>query len=448
MNKETVLAVIEKHGMLSRGDTVIIGFSGGADSVSLVSVLSELRDELQLNLICAHVNHGIRGGEAERDELFCESFCRDNGIPFKVLHADVPKKASENSMSEEEYGRKIRYEFFSSLTGENGKIATAHNLNDCVETLLFNLARGTGSRGACSIPAVRGNIIRPLIETPRDEIEKYCKDKSLSFVTDSTNLNNEYSRNKIRNVVIPALKEVNASAVSAMSRYISYLRQDEEVLDLISNEKYETCLVDGKLSEKELISLPPALQRRIIYRFLKGQTTADISSKHIENVASLVASGKVINTAGGLKIQSKNGFLSVCDSKDECFEPWSINIEKRNGEIVFPYGKAEFKILSQKDLRNVNKEDIDNCVDCDKISDKLCLRSRVSGDKITLPKRNVTKTLKKLFIEDKIDAEKRNKIAVLADGEEVVWVEGYGSSKKFFPDKGSESIMMIKIENF
>lgn len=446
MNRETVLAVINKYGMLNMGDTVVIGLSGGADSVSLTSVLLSLKEELRLNLICAHVNHGIRGEEADGDERFCRNFCRDNGIEIKVLNADVPGQAKINSMSQEEYGRKIRYEFFASLAGENGKIATAHNLNDCVETLLFNLARGTSLKGACSIPPVRGNIIRPLIETPREEIEEFCRENSLEFVTDSTNFENEYSRNKIRNIVIPALKEINASAVPAISRYIAFSRQEEEALEFIEDEKYALCLSDSALCEESLMKLPVALQRRIIYRYLKERTSSDISAKHIEDILSLFGKNKAVNTAGGLKIRSKNGFLSVV-STQALPKPWKIGIEKKDAQIALPYGRAVIKIINIKDLQNFNKEYIDKCVDCDKISEKLCLRSRESGDKITLAKRGVTKSLKKLFIEDKIDADKRNRTAVLADGEEVVWVDGYGSSKKFSPDKNSKKIMTIKIEN-
>ncbi len=446
MNRETVLAVINKYGMLNMGDTVVIGLSGGADSVSLTSVLLSLKEELRLNLICAHVNHGIRGEEADGDERFCRNFCRDNGIEIKVLNADVPGQAKINSMSQEEYGRKIRYEFFASLAGENGKIATAHNLNDCVETLLFNLARGTSLKGACSIPPVRGNIIRPLIETPREEIEEFCRENSLEFVTDSTNFENEYSRNKIRNIVIPALKEINASAVPAISRYIAFSRQEEEALEFIEDEKYALCLSDSALCEESLMKLPVALQRRIIYRYLKERTSSDISAKHIEDILSLLGKNKAVNTAGGLKIRSKNGFLSVV-STQALPKPWKIGIEKKDAQIALPYGRAVIKIINIKDLQNFNKEYIDKCVDCDKISEKLCLRSRESGDKITLAKRGVTKSLKKLFIEDKIDADKRNRTAVLADGEEVVWVDGYGSSKKFSPDKNSKKIMTIKIEN-
>lgn len=447
MKIKTVLSVIEKYGMLEKDDTVVVGFSGGADSVSLLYVLIQLKNEFNLNLIGAHVNHGIRGEEADRDENFCREFCLKYGIRFESLKVNVPLLASENSMSEEEYGRKVRYDFFSSLAGESGKIATAHNLNDSVETLLFNLARGTSGKGACSIPAVRGNIIRPLIETPREEIESFCEENSLQYVTDSTNFENEYSRNKIRNVVIPALKEINPSAVYAVARYIESAKQDEELLSAITEENYKSCFADGKLSEDKLSGLASGMKRRIVAKFLSANTKSDVSAKNIDDIVSLIGTDKSVNSAGGIKIQSRGGFLSVVNGDEESIVPWQIEITKKNKCLDFPYGTVEVKILNIKDLQILNKENIDNYIDCDKISNALCLRNRVSGDEITLRKRNVTKSLKKLFNEDGVPLSERNKLAVLSDGESVVWVQNYGTSKNFCIDKDSKNIMKIEILN-
>ncbi len=341
MKIKTVLSVIEKYGMLEKDDTVVVGFSGGADSVSLLYVLLQLKNEFNLNLIGAHVNHGIRGEEADRDENFCREFCLKYGIRFESLKVNVPLLARENSMSEEEYGRKVRYDFFSSLAGESGKIATAHNLNDSVETLLFNLARGTSGKGACSIPAVRGNIIRPLIETPREEIESFCEENSLQYVTDSTNFENEYSRNKIRNVVIPALKEINPSAVYAVARYIESAKQDEELLSAITEENYKSCLADGKLSEDKLSGLASGMKRRIVAKFLSANTKSDVSAKNIDDIVSLIGTDKSVNSAGGIKIQSRDGFLSVVNGDEESIVPWQIEITKKNKCCDFPYGTVE-----------------------------------------------------------------------------------------------------------
>lgn len=213
--------------MLSYGDKIVVGLSGGADSVCLTHALVSLRDSLSLEVEAVHVNHGIRGEEALRDEKFCSDFCKSLGIKLTVFRFDIPLECKKTGESEEECGRRKRYECFKNTAGENAKIATAHNLNDSAETVLLNIVRGTGCKGLCGIPPIRGNIIRPLIMTSRDDIELYCKENSLDFVTDSTNLQNEYKRNVIRNVVFPTLQKMNPSVLSAFSRLTENATDDE-----------------------------------------------------------------------------------------------------------------------------------------------------------------------------------------------------------------------------
>ena len=235
MNKEDVLSVIKKYNMLENCDRIVVGLSGGADSVCLLSVLNSLKAEYGFSLIAAHINHGIRGAEAQRDEESCKKLCEKLNVPLEILHADIPKLSKQQGIGEEECGRIVRYDFFRSLAGKRGKIATAHNLNDNAETLLLNLVRGAGSKGACGIPPVRDNIIRPLIETDRESIEKYCQENNLQYVTDSTNLECEYSRNKIRIKVLPTLCEINQNAVGALSGFSLRMREQEAFLESIEN---------------------------------------------------------------------------------------------------------------------------------------------------------------------------------------------------------------------
>ena len=207
-------AAIEKYKFLSGGDSVIIALSGGADSVTLLSVLNSLKEKYNLKLYAAHLNHGIRGEEADNDEKFCKILCENYNVQLFVKHIDVPKLCAEQKISAELCGRNERYKFFDELSAKlNAKVATAHTASDNAETLLFNLCRGSSLAGAAAIPPKRGNIIRPLITLTRNEIESYCAENSLSYVTDSTNMSDSYTRNKIRHKVIPALKEVNPQIV-------------------------------------------------------------------------------------------------------------------------------------------------------------------------------------------------------------------------------------------
>ncbi|MEG2395706.1 MAG: tRNA lysidine(34) synthetase TilS [Oscillospiraceae bacterium] len=441
MNK-TALDTISQYNMIKNGDKIVIGLSGGADSIALTLFLLSIKDKYSLSLSAAHINHCIRGDEAKRDEDFVKEFCVLNDLKLNILNFDIPLECKKTGESEEECGRRIRYSYFSEIAGKGGKIATAHNLNDNAETVLLNIIRGTGNKGICGIPPIRDNIIRPLILCSREKIEEYLKSKNQSFITDSTNLVNDYKRNKIRNTVFPILKEINPSFLDAFERLVLSANDDEELLKEICNDAYKTVCQNNIIDENELIKLPKSIKKRVIARFLSENTSSKISAVHINDVIDIIGSNKKITSAGSLKIQSKSGFLKIQNDQKE-IEPFEIKIEIKSQSVKTPQNNIQIQILSQKDLQNLNKELLANCIDCDRIINTVFLRSRKDADEITLAKRNVTKSLKKLFNEAKIETFKRNGIAVLSSGDEVLWVEGFGTSKKYLPSKMTKKIMLI-----
>lgn len=428
MNKEDVLSVIKRYNMLENCDRIVVGLSGGADSVCLLSVLNSLKAEYGFSLVAAHINHGIRGEEAQRDEESCKRLCESLNVPLEILHADIPTLSKQQGIGEEECGRIVRYDFFRSLAGEKGKIATAHNLNDNAETLLLNLVRGAGSKGACGIPPVRDNIIRPLIETDRESIEKYCQENELQYVTDSTNLECEYSRNKIRIKVLPTLCEINQNAVGALLGFASRMREQEAFLESVVNEKYAQCVKDSVLYEAEFSALDIFLKKRIAGRFLSELSHGEVEAKHIDDFLRFVGSGKVLITASATEIVSRDGKIF---KKPEKAEQFSVDFSLDDKTVNLPFCEINIEEYDTKDLQNLNKDILDNLIDCDKISNTLILRSRKDGDKFTFSKRRVTKTVKKLFNEDKIPPEVRNRMIILDSDGEVVWLRGYGTNKKF-----------------
>lgn len=428
MNKEDVLSVIKRYNMLENCDRIVVGLSGGADSVCLLSVLNSLKDEYGFSLVAAHINHGIRGAEAQRDEESCKRLCESLNVPLEILHADIPTLSKQQGIGEEECGRIVRYDFFRSLAGERGKIATAHNLNDNAETLLLNLVRGAGSKGACGIPPVRDNIIRPLIETDRKSIERYCEENELQYVTDSTNLECEYSRNKIRIKVLPTLCEINQNAVGALSGFASRMREQETFLESVVNEKYAQCVKNSELYEAEFSALDIFLKKRIAGRFLSELSHGEVESKHIDDFLRFVGSGKALVTASATEIVSRDGKIF---KKPEQTEQFSVDFSLDDKKVNLPFCEINVEKYDTKDLQNLNKDILDNLIDCDKISNTLILRSRKDGDKFTFSKRRVTKTVKKLFNEDKIPPEVRNRMVILDSDGEVVWLRGYGTNKKF-----------------
>lgn len=428
MNKEDVLSIIKRYNMLENCDRIVVGLSGGADSVCLLSVLNSLKAEYGFSLVAAHINHGIRGAEAQRDEESCKRLCESLNVPLEILHADIPTLSKQQGIGEEECGRIVRYDFFRSLAGKRGKIATAHNLNDNAETLLLNLVRGAGSKGACGIPPVRDNIIRPLIETDRKSIEKYCEENELQYVTDSTNLECEYSRNKIRIKVLPTLCEINQNAVGALSGFASRMREQEAFLESVVNEKYALCVKNSVLYEAEFSALDIFLKKRIAGRFLSELSHGEVEAKHIDDFLRFVGSGKALVTASATEIVSRDGKIF---KKPEQAEQFSVDFSLDYKTVNLPFCEISIERYDTKDLQNLNKDMLDNLIDCDKISNTLILRSRKDGDKFTFSKRRVTKTVKKLFNEDKIPPEVRNRMIILDSDGEVVWLRGYGTNKKF-----------------
>ena len=229
-----VLSAIKRFSLLEKGDVVTVALSGGADSVSLLYALLAVSDELGITVNAAHLNHSIRGEEAERDQQFVTNLCKKLKVELFCEKRDVPAFAKENGLSLELAARKVRYEFLEGVA--QGKVATAHTASDNLETMIFNLARGTSLKGLSGIPVKRGIYIRPLILCTRQNVEDYCKENEISFVTDSTNLSDDYSRNKIRHNVIPVLKEINCAAEESALRTSFGIAEDISYLESASQE--------------------------------------------------------------------------------------------------------------------------------------------------------------------------------------------------------------------
>ena len=258
---------IIKNSMLPENvSTVVAGLSGGADSVCLLSVLNSLKNDFGFNLIAVHVNHGIRGEEAKRDEIFSENYCKKLGIPFKLFSYDCPLEAKKTGEGLEECGRRLRYQSFNSVCpNDNYRIATAHNANDNAETVLFNISRGSSLKGACGIPSVRDNIIRPVLFASREQIEKFCNDNSLEYITDSTNNSDDYSRNKIRHCVLPVLSEINHGAISSFTRFSQNAKEDSDYLEKIACKSYnESNISKNEFNLTYLKELDVAVLKRVI----------------------------------------------------------------------------------------------------------------------------------------------------------------------------------------
>ena len=440
-----VLSDIRRYDMLCSGDSVLVALSGGADSMSLLSVLLNLKDELGIAVSAAHVNHGLRGAEADGDEAFVKNVCEKLGVKLHTLRYDVAAEAVRTGEGTEACGRRIRYDFFDSIEGVT-KIATAHTLSDNLETVLFNLTRGSGLNGLCGIPPVRGKIIRPLIGCTRAEVEAYCAENAIRYVTDKTNLENGYNRNKIRNLVIPHLKGINPSVEAAVGRCAESLTEDESFLSSCAAELIEAAAADNGYSAEKLLTAHPAVRKRAIRLLLRERMSEKPQKLHIDLINSALMSGGAVQTQDSVIAVVKDGLLSFA-KEDEALAPWRAEIH--GDRVGFPYGIIKIRKINISELnktQKICKQVLANCLDYDKITIKSFFRSRLEGDKICQPGGGCTKTLKKLFNEKKIPAEKRNGVVILADDSGVLWVEGYGCDRRAMITDATRTVMMIGVE--
>ena len=417
---------IDEYGMLDRGDTVIVALSGGADSVCLLHNLNSIKDELSLKLMACHVNHHLRGEESDRDMKFCCELCRQNDIEIFVKEYDIDALSKEMRLSHEECGRKLRYEYFNSLVEKyNCKIATAHNADDNLETVVYNMTRGASLRGLSGIPRVRASIIRPLINSTRAEIENYCKAYGLVYVTDSTNLTDEYTRNKIRHNVVPVLREINPSVEKTVLNMNSTLTEIAEYLEKSGQLLLKIAKTgEGYLTNK-LKDANPVILKEAVAILFKENGFSSYTRKNIEETISIIYYGGKINLNKNLSAVNKQGLFRITETDETEF--YSREVEQ-NKSVVY-----KNKVISFENVKisgKFEKYTSTNYINSDIMTPTLLLRNRLSGDYINLSRRGVTKSLKKLMNEMKIPEEKRDKLLVLADGNCVHWIEGIAVSEE------------------
>lgn len=324
MFKEEILETIEKYNLIQNGDKIVIGLSGGPDSISLINVLDEIRNDetlcLKFEIIAAHINHNIRE-EAKSDEDFVVKYCKEKNIEIYVLSVDVTKIAKEEKKGTEETARKIRYDFFEEVLNKtkSNKIATAHTANDNAETVIMNMIRGSGSSGLKGIRPIRENkFIRPLIETTREEIEKYCDDYKLNPRIDKTNFENDYTRNKIRNILIPLIKEeFNPNIITTINRLSDIINEENQYLENLTKQKYKEILIEEHKGKQIVLDLKLfnkqelVIKKRIILHTINAlQGNAQgIGKVHIDDIIKLCKNNlgnKYLTPNKNIKVLIKN----------------------------------------------------------------------------------------------------------------------------------------------
>lgn len=428
-----VYATIQKYSMLQPGDAVVVAFSGGADSSALLEFFCQNRRKLGLTKVVAvHVNHLLRGEEAMRDEEFVRMRCASKGIPCIVERRDIRKLAEQNGESLEACGRRIRYEVLEKVAEKyHAKIATAHTLGDNAETVLFHLARGTAMRGLCGIPPVRGNIIRPLIDCSRQEIERYLEQEGLSFCMDSSNSEMEYARNRIRREVIPALEQLNQAAQRNIVRTSRQLYLEENFLEELCQEQIQQMETTQGYDCQKFSGLHAALQRRIAFS-LAAQRIASMDEKRVELLCHAMRTGQgKIRLNGDFYAKVSHFLLTFEGEMEENQKVLQAPLKRLlEGDVQVRFQAVIIDLQNWENFKKIHKNLLKSVLDYDRIIGNAVLRHRQPSDKIRLVNRNVTKTLKKLFSEKKIPSQVREQLAVLSDEQGVIWVEGFGCDER------------------
>ncbi|MDD2972376.1 MAG: tRNA lysidine(34) synthetase TilS [Lachnospiraceae bacterium] len=489
---------IQKYHMIEENDKIIVGVSGGADSVCLLFVLLEIQKKMPLSLYVVHINHKIRE-EAMEDADYVKELCRKMELPYFLVEEDVEALAVREHLSPEEAGRKVRYAAFEKVMEEQGgnKIAVAHNKNDRAETVLFNLFRGSSIRGLNGITPVRDQIIRPLLCVERKEIEQYLRERGITYCVDKTNGEDTYTRNRIRNHLLPYVEEnISEQAVSHISDTAEVVAQTEEYLQKMTDVSYAEVVttahdagVPGGKSKKDnreqydgiqrqeplwmdvsgFRSLDTIIQKYLIMKCMHqlAGSRKDITSRHVQDVVDLFEKpvskrvslpyqltavreyGKV-----RLEVQSEPRGESHADipgtdqrDGDACVKIDLETIREQGSRVmeIKDLGTVEIRVFPYKKSERIPEKPYTKWFDYDRIDESLLARHRRTGDYLSINEEGNTKSLKAYMIDEKIPQEQRDKLYVFASGQHVIWLVGHRISQYYKVDQNTKEILEINI---
>ncbi len=420
------------------GCRVTAALSGGADSICLLDTLLRLREEFALTVDAVHVQHHLRGEESRRDEEFCRSFCRERGVSLLVVSCDVKAYAAEYRCSLETAARECRYAAFAEHC--SGYVATAHTASDQLETILFRMARGTGLRGLCGIPPVRGKFLRPLLRVTREEIETALREQGISYVTDSTNLEETCSRNVLRHHAVPAMRQCNPSAEHRTAEMTELLREEQDYLSLRAEEALAACRrPDG--SFQGLAEYHPAIRRRCIARVLEEQGVP-AGLRSILDVESLLEKGGSLELVrGGIRAHVSRGNLFFLPEETGVRRTPLVLGENR----IFPAVLVEAQRIDREDAEKfeIIHTMFANCVlDYDIIKGCAELHSRTPG--LYLEGAGHRIQIKK-WLNECVAPAKRPYVHYLSDGEGLLWAEGLGAAKRAAVTPETRRMLYLRI---
>lgn len=431
--KDKTLSFIQKYHMVSPGDHVIVALSGGKDSMTLLHLILELKEALGITVSAAHMNHQLRGAEAQRDEDFVTSHCAKLHIPLQVEHKDVSGYAAAQGIGLEEAARTLRYEFLLSLSPD-ALIATAHTAQDNLETFLMHLVRGCSLQGLTGIPPVRGRIIRPLLLWEPGDIEEYLEARGIPHVEDSTNDTDFCLRNRLRHHILPALTQENPSVCAAVSRLCLQLSQEEAVLGQLARQYYQDAALPHGLSASALQAMPENMAFRVLSLYLKD--IPELSRTHLDDALALCRNPSPsarLSLPGKHTLRRSYDLLTLLPEQsaptppcvtltpgDTCFfGPYQIS--SRMGPCPEALSGNEIALIPPKE-------------------GVIRLRTRQQGDRISLP--GGTKKLSRYLVDQKIPVSMRDTLPVVLYGDTLAAILPLQADHNFRQKCGKDSLIL------
>lgn len=450
--RKKVIAYLEKWNMVSPGMKLLTGFSGGADSTALLQILWEYGQAHGIKVQAVHVNHGLRGTEAERDQEFCEKFCREKGIPFWAVRADVPSVAAEEGISTEEAGRKVRYAVFEQYLadGRADRVALAHHQNDQAETMLFHLMRGTGLRGLRGMEPVRMPYIRPFLCVTRQEIENFLRAEGISWVEDTTNRELLYTRNQIRHQLLAPMEQIRPGSAARMAGTAEQLLEIEDYMEQELKRVWRQCVreKDGAFGiELEAFSLlHPAMKKLLVMRCLERLlgSRRNLETIHTEQVCALAQGRR------GSRLTLPDNVFAVLTYQELVLKRgYGEKISEEpvycgdDGEYLYMGARFRFSLENREKNEEIPVNRYTKWFDYDKIRHDIVLRTRRPGDYLELAG-GVHKKLKDYLIDCKIPREERDRCILLADGSHIIWVTGMRISEGYKITDRTKRILKVQ----
>ena len=452
-----VLKNIIDYDLIFPGDNIVIGLSGGPDSMALLYCLLEAQKSLEFNLIIAHVNHGVRGDEALADQKFVESKAKELNILHYSKSVDMVQYGKDKGITAEEAGRELRYGFFREILKNHGggKIAVAHNKNDQAETLLMRIMRGTGLDGLKGMDFKVGDIIRPILNINRFDIEEYIKKNNIETVLDKTNLLPIYSRNKVRLELIPYIEEnFNPNLINALWRLSQISNLDSSFLENTAKEKYDN-IMKSEIGGKVILDIDlfckedKSIQQRVIRISLEKVSLSlqGFSEQHIIDInnLTLLGTGKKLNLPNGIIVSKNYDELIFQKENEEVLKDFKCELKFGHNQFTNICYTFNIQLLDIEGISSIKMGRYVKCFDYDKIKGSLSIRNRNTGDRFHPFGMNGSKKLKDYFIDEKINKDIRKEIPLLIDDENILWVVGYRTSDLYKITNDTKKVLVVSV---